>query len=82
MTPPNEVTDRAIFHNNKGLCYQKLKENILAINEFSKAVDIKPDYIKPRGFRMNMLKTEEWYDKALEDAKKIKELDHNYWGIQ
>jgi hypothetical protein len=24
MTPPTEVTDIAIFHNNRGLCYQKM----------------------------------------------------------
>ena len=30
---------------------------------------------------MNMLKAEEQYDNALEDAKKINELDHNYQGI-
>jgi hypothetical protein len=37
--------------------------------------------VKPRGFRMKMLKEEEEYDQALEDAKKIEELDPMYPGI-
>ena len=62
LTPPDEVTDIAIFHNNMGVCYQKLKNNAEAKKEFSKAVEIKPEYIKPRAFRMNMLKEEGEYE--------------------
>jgi hypothetical protein len=39
--------------------------------EYSKALEIKPDYIKPRVLRMNMLKAEEEYEDGLQDAKKI-----------
>ena len=65
------MTDLAILHNNNGLCRQKLKNNTNAKKEFSKALEIKPDYIKPRVLRMNMLKAEGEYEQALEDAKKI-----------
>ena len=81
LTPPDEVTDIAIFHNNMGVCYQKLKNNGEAKKAFSKALEIKPDYVKPRAFRMNLLKSEEEFEQALEDAKKIDELDHSYPGI-
>lgn len=58
---------------------QKLNKE--AKSEFSKAVEIKADYVKPRGFRMKMLKEEEEYEQALEDAKNIEELDPMYPGI-
>lgn len=64
-----------------GVCYQKLKNNGEAKKAFSKALEIKPDYVKPRAFRMNLLKSEEEFEQALEDAKKIDELDHSYPGI-
>jgi hypothetical protein len=41
-------------------------------------LELKPDYVKPRGFRMKILREEEEYEQALEDAKKIAELDPSY----
>ena len=38
--------------------------------------------MKPRGFRMKILREEEEYDQALEDAKKLLELDPTYPGIK
>lgn len=49
--------------------------------EFTKAIELRPEYVKPRGFRMKILKEEEEYELALEDAKKIEELDPMYPGI-
>ena len=46
------------------------------------ALEIKRDYIKPRVLRMNMLKTEQEYEQALEDAKMIDELDPKYPDMQ
>jgi hypothetical protein len=37
-----------------------------------------PNYINPRASRMNILKMEREYDQALEDAKKIYELNPYY----
>jgi hypothetical protein len=45
-----------------GLCHKKLKNNTDAKKEFSMALEIKPDYIKPRDIRMNMLKIEGKYE--------------------
>ena len=78
MTPPNNVSDIAVIHFNIGVCYQKLKNNCDAKKEFTKAVDLMPNYIKPRASRMNILKIEGEYKEALEDAKKIYQIDPNY----
>jgi hypothetical protein len=45
------------------------------MKEFSKAVEIKPNYLKTLASRLNILKQ---YEQALEDSKKIHELDCNY----
>lgn len=37
--------------------------------------------MKPRALRMKIYKDEEEYEKALEDAKKVEELDPMYPGI-
>ena len=78
FSPPDKVSDIAILHYNIGVCYQKLKNNVEAKKEFSKAVEMKPNYLKPLASRMNILKIEGEYEQALEDAKKIHELDRNY----
>ena len=57
-------------------CVQdKLNE---AKEEYSKAVELNSEYLKPRYQRMLILKQQEEYDAALEDAKKIKELDSDF----
>jgi tetratricopeptide (TPR) repeat protein len=61
-----------------GICYQKLKINSDAKKEFTKAIKTLPKYINPRVSRMNILKIEGNYYQALEDAKKIYELNPNY----
>ena len=75
LTPPDKVVDIAAIYFDIGICYQKLKNNGDAKKEFTKAVEVMPNSIKPRASRMNILKIEGEYDEALEDAKKIHELD-------
>lgn len=81
LTPPEETQDIAIFHNNRGICYQRLKRDSDAKGEFTKAVEMRPEYVKPRGFRMKILREEGEFEQALEDAKRIEELDPMYPGI-
>jgi hypothetical protein len=38
------------------------KKNEEAKKEFSRALELKPDYVKPRGFRMKLLREEEEYE--------------------
>ena len=81
LTPLEDLTNLSIFHNNRGLCYLKLKKDEEAKKEFARAIEIRPEYVKPRGQRMKLLRDKEEYELALEDAKKIEELDPMYPGI-
>jgi tetratricopeptide (TPR) repeat protein len=65
------MIDRAVIHYNIGVCYQTLKNNDNAKREFTKVIEIMPKYIKARASRMNILKIEGEYEKALEDAENI-----------
>ena len=56
----------------------KLNKNKEAKKEFNSAIELKPDYVKARAFRMKLAREEEEYDLALEDAKKIEEIDPLY----
>jgi len=78
LTPPEEKNDIAILHNNRGICFQRLSQPKDARKEFDKAIEHKPEYVKSRGFRMKILRDEEEYELALEDAKKIVELDPSF----
>lgn len=78
QTPQITDIDIAVIHFNMGVCYQKLKNNNDAKLAFTKALEIMPNYIKPRASRMNILKIEGEYEQALEDAKKIYEIDIIY----
>ena len=71
LTLPEMVADTAVIYFNMGMCYQKLKNNNQAKRQFTNALVIMPNYIKPRASRMNILKIEKDYFQALEDAKKI-----------
>ena len=78
MTPANHITDIAALYFNIGVCYQKLKNNGDVKRLFTKAIEIMPNYIEPLCSRMNIHKIEGEYEQALEDAKKIQDLDPNY----
>ena len=62
--------------------YDQQTKNKEAKAEFTKALELRPEYVKPRGFRMKLLREEEEYELALEDAKKLEELDPSFPGIQ
>ena len=46
-----------------------------AKGEFSKSIELNPNYAKPLYHRMNIYKDEQEYDMALVDANKILEID-------
>jgi tetratricopeptide (TPR) repeat protein len=74
LCPPEETKDLSIFLNNKGVCFTKIvytfvNELIIiqdkpkeAKEEFSKAIEVAPDYVKPRYQRLLILKKEEEYE--------------------
>ena len=45
--PPDEKTHKSIFHNNLGIAYKKLDKKLEAKGEFSKAIELNPNYSKP-----------------------------------
>ena len=75
MCPPDEKIEKAIFHNNLGIAFNKFDKPLEAKGEFSKAIELNPNYPKPLYHRMNLLKEEEEYEGALRDAAKIHEID-------
>lgn len=81
MTPVEDNVNLSIFHNNVGMCYIKIKKDNEAKKEFTKALEIRPDYVKPRAQRMKISREQEEYEQALEDAKKIEEIDPMHPGI-
>ena len=56
----------------------KLDKKLQAKGEFSKSIELNPEYAKPLYHRMNLHKTEEEYDAALCDAQKILEIDPSF----
>jgi tetratricopeptide (TPR) repeat protein len=76
--PPEEKEDLAIFHNNLGIAFNKIDKKLQAKGEFSKAIETNENYAKPLWHRMNLLKEEGEYDKALADANKIIEIDPSF----
>ena len=81
MTPVEDNVNLSIFHNNVGMCYLKIKKDNEAKKEFTKALEIRPDYVKPRAQRMKIARDQEDFEQALEDAKKIEEIDPMHPGI-
>lgn len=57
---------------------KKIDKKLAAKGEFSKAIELNPEYPKPLFHRMNLNKEIEEYDLALEDAKKIMEIDPTF----
>ena len=78
MCPPDQKEDKAIFHNNLGIALKKLDQPLKAKGEFSKAIELNPEYPKPLFHRMNLHKDAEEYDLALADAKRIIEIDPEF----
>lgn len=75
LCPPEEKQEKAIFHNNLGIALKKMDKKLQAKGEFSKAIECNDKYAKPLFHRMNLHKDNEDYDMAIEDAKKIIEID-------
>ena len=78
LCPPGEKVELAIFHNNLGIAFNKDEQALAAKGEFTKSIEMNPEYPKPRWHRMLIYKNETEYERAIEDAKKILEIDPNF----
>ncbi len=66
-------------YNNRGQFLMDQKKYDKAIEDFSKAIELKPNHISAVYNRGNAFMKEQKYDKALEDFNKAIELDPNYF---
>jgi len=67
--------DRAILYSNKSAAEMKLGELSVAIEDCGRAVELDPSYVKALLRRAQMYETTDKLDEALEDYKKVLELD-------
>ena len=63
------------MHNNLGIALRKISQDLKAKGEFSRAIELNENYPKPLYHRMKIYKEEEEYDRALQDAQKVLEID-------
>ncbi|KAK9705760.1 hypothetical protein RND81_07G079700 [Saponaria officinalis] len=73
MMPVVEL--RSICHFNRAVCFLKLEKYDETIKECSKALELKPIYVKALVRRAEAFEKLERYDEAISDMEKILELD-------
>jgi tetratricopeptide (TPR) repeat protein len=68
------------MHNNLGMALKNFEgaKPLKAKGEFSKAIELNPEYAKALYHRMNLHKDDEEYDLALADANRILEIDPDF----
>eukprot|EP00826_Nyctotherus_ovalis_P033418 TRINITY_DN2707_c0_g1_i5.p1 TRINITY_DN2707_c0_g1~~TRINITY_DN2707_c0_g1_i5.p1 ORF type:complete len:234 (-),score=95.46 TRINITY_DN2707_c0_g1_i5:113-814(-) len=74
LIPDDAGKDKAAIHFNAGMAYGRIEDINSAINHYSVAVQLKPDYSKAFYQRMMAYQKKEEYGSALEDVRKLKEL--------
>ena len=67
-----------VFYNNRGIDYGKKGEYDLAIKDFTKAVELKPDYAIAYNNRGAVYRGKGEYDLAIEDCSKAIQLKPDY----
>ena len=67
-----------IFYNNRGIDYGEKGEYDLAIKDFDKAIELKPDYALAYNNRGAVYRSKGEYDQAIEDCNKAIQLKPDY----
>ena len=67
-----------IFYNNRGIDYGEKGEHDLAIKDFDKAIELKPDYALAYNNRGAVYRSKGEYDLAIADCNKAIELKSDY----
>ena len=67
-----------IFYNNRGIDYGEKGEYDLAIKDFTKAIDLKPEYAIAYNNRGAVYRNKGEYDQAIEDCSKAIQLKPDY----
>ena len=75
MAPESASKQRAIYFANRAACSLRVEDPAGAAHDCSAALDLDPTYVKALLRRSTALEALEDYDRAVEDAKKVLELD-------
>ena len=67
-----------VFYNNRGIDYGEEGKYDLAIKDFTKAIDLKPDYALAYNNRGAVYRSQGEYDLAIEDCNKAIQLKSDY----
>ena len=67
-----------IFYNNRGIDYGEKGEHDLAIKDFDKAIELKPDYAFAYNNRGAVYRSKGEYEQAIEDCNKAIQLKSDY----
>ena len=67
-----------VFYNNRGIDYGKKGEPDLAIEDFTKAIELKPDYAFAYNNRGAVYRDKGEYEQAIEDCSKAIQLKPDY----
>jgi len=65
-------------YNNRALIYWELEEYDKALEEYTRCIEIDPEYVSPYNRRANLYYELEEYDKALEDYARCIEIDPKF----
>lgn len=65
----------AALHNNIGMVYLKISDNVNAKLNLTKSIELMPGLVKPMMHRVIASKNLEDYMSAIADLKKIRELE-------
>ena len=76
--PKSTRKNDAIFFNNRGIAYGEKDEYDLAIKDFTKAIELEPDYALAYNNRCAVYRKMGKYDKAIEDCNKAIKLKPDY----
>lgn len=71
--------DRAILYANRAAAKSKCDKKTSAIDDCTKAIELNPKYLKAMLRRAQLYEQDDKLDEALEDYKKILEIDSSNW---
>jgi tetratricopeptide (TPR) repeat protein len=72
------LAPRAAWYGNRGNLYSDLQKYELALSDYSKAIEINPNFAEAYGNRGNLYYYQQKYDLALSDYSKAIEINPNY----
>lgn len=74
LAPPR-APERAVFYANRAACCSKVGEHDSVVRDCNAALELQPDYVKALVRRAQAREALEDFHEALEDMKRVAELD-------